>query len=88
MQISLPKSPWVGSPSLRAFSSGESRFTIVAAMEKASWLMANLQNNNSGLFGGESRAVVGIGLLLSPRQRQWDSSVGFELYVVRTFWTT
>ncbi len=50
--------------------------------------MANLQNNNSGLFGGESRAVVGIGLLLSPRQRQWDSSVGFELYVVRTFWTT
>jgi arylsulfatase len=27
MQISLPKSPWAGSPSLRAFSSGESRLT-------------------------------------------------------------
>jgi hypothetical protein len=57
MQISLPKSPWVGSPSLRAFSSGDSRFTIVAAMEKDSWLMANLENNNSGLFGGDSREL-------------------------------
>jgi hypothetical protein len=28
MQISLPKSPRVESPSLRAFSSGENRFTI------------------------------------------------------------
>jgi hypothetical protein len=27
----------------------------VAAMEKDSWLMPNLQNNNSGLFGGDSR---------------------------------
>jgi hypothetical protein len=52
MQIPLPKVAVLRSPSLRAFSSGESRFTIVDAREKDSGLMANLQNNNSGLLVG------------------------------------
>jgi hypothetical protein len=36
---------------LRAFSSGEIALRLVAAMEKDSSLMANLQINNSGLCG-------------------------------------
>src|ERR1700682_3708483 len=83
MQIPLPKSPWVGSPSLRAFSSGESRFTIVAAREKDSWLMANLQNNNSGLFGRDS--IQTTTSIEKRYRRGWEFESGTNTNVNRRF---